>query len=279
MSDRKARTGRPVLSAALLGLLVPGSAFADATASGRHPCLENAAGEAVEVVRGADRDLFQAGDGRKFRLADAGFPSETGMPARSGERSGTYVAYPAGPPDRWGIIPAWIGLEEGSGSQLLQEKLLENGDGFAVPDLGNLSCALKLKRAEAHARRAERNLWRTQAVYNSRDPERLLERIGHYVLVEGRVVSLGKTSRTRYLNFGYRWKRDFTVTIQAADEAGFEDLLARSGSSLADLDGAVVRVRGYLQARDGPHMRLEHAGQLDVIDWKRTGRDEQPRTQ
>lgn len=263
----------------MLGLLVPASAFAETTPPGQHPCLEKVAGAAIEVVRGTDTDLFQDEGGRKFRLADVGFPSETGIPVPSGERSGVHLAFPAGPQDRWGVVPAWIVSPEEKGSVLLQEALLEKGAAIAVPELGNLSCALKLKRAEGHARRQERNLWRTQTVYNSRLPDRLMERTGHYVVVEGRVVSLGKTSRTRYLNFGYHWKRDFTVTIQAADEAGFEELLARSGASLAELDGSTVRVRGYLQVLDGPHIRLEHAGQLDVIDWKRTGRDEQPRTQ
>jgi hypothetical protein len=166
---------------------------------------------------------------------------------------------------------------EEDGPALLQETVLEDGDAIAAPELGMLSCALRLKRAEDHARRQERSLWQTRRVHDSRDPERLLKRTGHYVLVEGRVVSLGKTTRTRYLNFGYHWKRDFTATIGTSDEAGFEELLARSGSSLDGLGGAVVRVRGYLQEWDGPHIRLEHAGQLDVIDWKRTGRDEQPR--
>lgn len=279
VSGQKAGTCRPVFLAALLGWSVPGSVLAETTPPGQHPCLEKVAGKAVAVARGAEEGLFQDEDGMSYRLADVGFPAGTGTPDRTGEEGDSYFAYPAGPQDRWGIVPAWIVSPKQGGSVLLQETLLEQGDAIAVPDLGNLSCALKLKRAEAHARLKERNLWRAQTIHTSRHPDRLLERIGHYVLVEGRVVSLGKTSRTRYLNFGYRWKRDFTVTIQAADEAGFEELLALSGSSLGELDGSTVRVRGYLQAWDGPHIRLEHAGQLDVIDWKRTGRDAQPRTQ
>ena len=69
-----------------------------------------------------------------------------------------------------------------------------------------------------------------------------------FELVEGRIVSLGRTDRTIYLNFGNDWSVDLTVTIRSSDIAEFE----ANGVTLDELVGQGVRIRSWLEQWDGP---------------------------
>ena len=51
----------------------------------------------------------------------------------------------------------------------------------------------------------------------------LLPLVGHYELVEGRVLKAEKTGGRVYLNFGRRFKEDFTAVIDARGAALFAD--------------------------------------------------------
>lgn len=85
---------------------------------------------------------------------------------------------------------------------------------------------------------------------------------GRFALVEGPVVSVGETRSTLYLNFGYRWRDDFTVTISASRREEFE----AAGLDVAALEGAAIRVRGIVQTRDGPLIKVSHPAQIERLD-------------
>lgn len=124
-------------------------------------------------------------------------------------------------------------------------------------------CQARLLAAEAAARAAGAGLWEdgTFAVDAADDP--LIEaRAGRYALVEGRIASVGKAGRTRYLNFGRQWSLDFTATIAESDGAWPRGW----GIDPTALEGSRVRVRGWLEANDGGLVRLGRPGDLQRLD-------------
>ncbi|WP_417687406.1 hypothetical protein [Roseibium sp.] len=177
-------------------------------------------------------------------------------------------AYPAGPANRWNLVPAWIVFADDTGTSmtLLQADLLAKGMAVADPTLANAPCAEVLLAAEQSARDGRLGQWEAQKVYSTRAPKMLIEKAGTHVLIEGRIVSLGKTARTRYLNFGHHWKSDLTAILSIGDEPAFVPALEKKGVSMDDLAGRAVRIRGYVEVRDGPLIRLSHPGQLEILD-------------
>lgn len=210
-------------------------------------------------------DIFRDDAGQAYYLADIvpeDAVSQTGRLDRAGE---VFRAYAAGPVNRWRMIPAWVVDETAGSSGLVQGRVLRRGRAIAAPAFGSPDCAALLKAQESVARKARRGLWHEQKVLKPEPTDALLNRAGQYVVAEGRIVSLGKTRSTRYLNFGFRWKRDFTVTLKASDEAAFDAGLGGARLKIADLEKATVRVRGVVQIQDGPLIELKHPGQLDIV--------------
>ena len=119
-----------------------------------------------------------------------------------------------------------------------------------------------LRAREREARQARRGLWRDAefSVISAYDPS-LIERKGLYVVVEGRVLSVGHGNRVDFLNFGHVWRRDFTVLV-AAPAARH---LAESGRSTDMMAGKRVRVRGIIEERGGPAIRLSDAGEIEIL--------------
>jgi len=278
VSGRKtAGTEKPVgygrlIFLALCVILLPGGSHAqDNPDRALRLCLGEAADtlEALTVTPQEDGAVFRSAAGDGFVLADVLVrrkPDPGAAPLAAAAGEDRYLAYRAGPENRWGLSPAWVVGERDGRRFLVQQALIASGTAMAAPDRGAPDCAGALKWSEAVARQAGLGLWQDERVLSTRTPAALLERAGHYVVAVGRIVSLGKTSRTRYLNFGFRWKSDFTATLRVSEEDAFDAVLADKGVRIADLAGAAVLVRGVIQVRDGPYMELVHPGQLDVIE-------------
>lgn len=169
--------------------------------------------------------------------------------------------------DRHGRIVADIILvapdEAPSPERWLQLRLAADGLARVAPIGDNRACIRALLAAEDAARAARRGLWRvsTFAVRAADRPGELNSFIDTFQIIEGRPVSIG-TSRGRvYLNFGRRWKTDFTGFIAARDAAR----LAAAGHTPGALEGRRLRLRGYLEAADGPFLRLTHPDQIELI--------------
>lgn len=64
-----------------------------------------------------------------------------------------------------------------------------------------------------------------------------------------------------YLNFGRYWKEDFTVVI----ERRALRLFAESGLDPLRLEGALLRVRGWMDDHDGPRIEVTHPEQIEVL--------------
>jgi hypothetical protein len=64
-----------------------------------------------------------------------------------------------------------------------------------------------------------------------------------------------------YLNFGNDWRSDFTISIDRKDVRAF----AAAGIDLKGLAGKRVRVRGWIEWRNGPMIAATHPEQLELL--------------
>jgi hypothetical protein len=92
-------------------------------------------------------------------------------------------------------------------------------------------------------------------------PDVLLRRTGHYELVEGRVLLADRAGGRLYLNFGRNWKQDFTAVLDAKALKTF----AQSGIDPSRFEGSLVRIRGWVDDRDGPRIEVTHPEQIEVL--------------
>ena len=200
-------------------------------------------------VTGPDADLHPRAAGRARAALDA---------LVSGQ---ALSLTPAGEPDRYARTPVQARLPDGTD---LAAALVATGWAMAWPRRGQAADFSALLEAEGRARRAGAGAWAdgTFQVFEPA-PDRLAQRLDSPVIVEGRIVSTGEGRNGRlYLNFGLDWRGD--VTLSAAREA--REAFSQSGVTLAELDGAVVRARGWLYAENGPMIALTHPAQLEVLD-------------
>jgi hypothetical protein len=234
---------------------------------------------AISVTWQPTDGVFRAASGERYFASDVHLPG-FGRHASAGDDLGTnsrvdLQAIPLGPANRWGLVPAWIVQVDEEEKRLLQFADLQRGKALYAPDQSSGVCAGFLRHAEASARKNKKGIWDSGSrslVYSASAPRKLEKAAGAYVIAQGRIVSLGNTRSTRYLNFGKYWKTDFTVTLKTSDEGSFNTELVHSGWRIDALAGQVVELRGVVQLKDGPHIALTHPGQLVVLENKRAGR-------
>jgi hypothetical protein len=121
---------------------------------------------------------------------------------------------------------------------------------------------LALERA---ARAAGRGLWR-EPRYAVREAGDALPSDGFH-LVEGRVLRATRTQDQLFLDFSPDWHSDFSVRIARSALPLFRE--ARL-DPLA-LEGATVRVRGWLRRLNGPLLDATHPEQIEVLHRPRAG--------
>ena len=165
--------------------------------------------------------------------------------------------------DRYERSLAHVFIEGDDGQVWAQQAMVAQGLArvYSFPD--NRKCLDLLFAAEGRARLSGLGIWRDPyySVRAANAPGDLLARAGHYELVEGRILLAEQSGGRVYLNFGRFWKEDFTAVI----EAPALRLFAAAGIDPLVLDGALVRVRGWVDDRDGPRIELTHPEQIEVL--------------
>lgn len=164
--------------------------------------------------------------------------------------------------DRHGRVLAHVFVNS-SPELWAQEYMLKEGMARVYSFADNRFCLDKLLKAESVARAENKGIWANdyyQLRYADR-PEDLLTHIDDYELVEGRILSAKKAGSRIYLNFGRDWKEDFTIVIEKAGLRAFE----KSGIDPLDYEGALVRVRGWIENRDGPRINVTHPEQIEIL--------------
>jgi endonuclease YncB( thermonuclease family) len=221
-------------------------------------------GHVTDVV---DARSFHLADGREILLAgiEPAVPETTkanrsaALSALIADRDVTLRGEDDAP-DRYGRQPAFAFL---AGSDIpVQALLLAQGAALVSADIADKDCAASLLAAEAEARTGRRGIWSgTFAIKNAESPDDILAGIGHFTVVEGKVLSVRQAGATTFLNFGRNWTQDFAVTISRRALAD----LAGAGIVPRTLENQRIRVRGWVEARTGPRMELRRAGQIEVL--------------
>ncbi len=224
--------------------------------------------QSAEVAALVDAGTIRLKDGRVARLSGIETPGVAAEAVAAAARlrvgellgNGPVTLAAVGNPDRHNRIHAWVFLADG---RSLQSVLV--GEGLArvrfMP--GEELCGEDLLPSEKNAREARKGLWNSHeyAIRSADDPS-LLEQIGLYGLIEGRVVSVDVGSRIVFLDFGRNWRRDFTVMVAASAA----DRFTAAGKKLESLAKRRVRVRGVLEESNGPAIRLDDPAAIEILD-------------
>ncbi|MGQ9364789.1 thermonuclease family protein [Azospirillum sp. ST 5-10] len=235
----------------------------------------SAAAAEARVAAVVDGDTLALEDGRRLRLAgieapkpppgleaDRPWPLAAAAATALGElAAGRTLRLPDHPPeDRHGRLLAQAERDDGL---WLQGEMLRRGLARVMtrPDARDRAAAMLA--VEAAARQAGRGLWGTAAfAVRPAEPE-ALRRDRHTVqVVEGRVVRAAKMRGQVYLNFGADWRSDVTARIDGPALR----LFAEAGMDPLALQGAAVRVRGWIGDWNGPMIALTHPEQVERLD-------------
>lgn len=167
--------------------------------------------------------------------------------------------------DRYDRALAQIYLLNSQGGKdiWLQEEMVRLGMArvYTWPD--TFQDSDKLYAAEIKARDAKRGIWNDD-YYRIRSPEpnALAQDMDSYQIVQGVITSAADVRGQIYLNFGADYKTDFTIAISKRDRKRFE----KTGLDLLKLEGATVRVRGWIEMLNGPMVWLDHPERLEVLN-------------
>jgi len=153
--------------------------------------------------------------------------------------------------------------DKGAKDVWLQEEMVSLGMArvYTWPD--TFQDSDRLYAAEVKARDAKRGIWGDD-YYRIRSPEPdvLAQDIDSYQIVQGIVTSTADVRGQIYLNFGANYKTDFTIAIAKGDRKRFE----QAGLDPLSLEGATVRVRGWIELSNGPMVWLDHPERLEVLN-------------
>jgi micrococcal nuclease len=159
--------------------------------------------------------------------------------------------------DRHGRTLAHLHTDDGTWAQ---GEMLSRGLARVYTFADNRAAAADLLALEAQAREAKRGIW-TLNYYRVQDADGKVGPPDTYQLVEGTVVKVADIRGRIFLNFGSDFKKDFTATISPRDAKSF----ASAGIDLESLKDRRVRLRGWIDERNGPAMDVTHPEQVELL--------------
>lgn len=228
--------------------------------------IDAAKTELGQIVAADDGFDLLIADGRTVALT--GFAAEPGAPGYAAfvERlAGAEIRiFPfQAKPDRWGRMPAIVFPASGNLSASLAEQALSAGIGRYRPDATAKPCRDRFLAAERIARDARRGLWGEPrlAVLDASDAKAVLAAPKGFLVVEGRVNTIGEQRGRLYLNFGPRRTTDFTIVISKRNLALFD----QAGIPLRQLSGRRLRARGLVDRGFGPMMEIVGPDALELL--------------
>ena len=259
-----------LLSASLLGLSSLGMGM-----------TELSAGEKDTVRSVLDGDTLYLGNGLKVRLSAIQAPKlplgrkgfkawplgeESKAALQTLTNGKTLQLYYGGERrDRYdrALAQAYSLDSEGERDIWIQEEMVRRGMArvYTWPD--TFQDSKKLYAAEISARDAKRGIW-ADDYYQIRGPgpNSLAQDIDSYQIVQGIVTSTADVRGQIYLNFGADYKTDFTIAIAKRDRKRFK----KAGLDPLSLEGASVRVRGWIELSNGPMIWLDHPERLEILN-------------
>lgn len=159
------------------------------------------------------------------------------------------------------LAHAEIAADKSTPALWLQGALLEKGLARVRTSAENPEMAVQMLALEAKARAAGLGLW-ANPDYAILSPGSAQDKIGTFQLVEGTVYDVATVRNTIYLNFGKNWRADFSGGIPSGTRVAF----ARLGLKPMEWQGKRVRLRGFIEERNGPYISLDSPGQIEILD-------------
>jgi len=238
---------------------------------------------AGRVDRVIDGRSFALDDGREIRLAalevppaaetsPAGQASRAALAAMVAGKTVTLsgvLGGAAGAPDRYGrTIAHAFTTGEPQPRTIAQPRavahaMLAAGHARVGAEPGDPACAAELYSHERVARIAKLGLW-SDPQYGIVDAGNLTGLVagrGRFSVVEGKVLSVRESGGTIYMNFGRRWSEALTVTISKRQERIFTG----AGREPKALENRRLRVRGWIEVRNGPRIEASRPEQIEVV--------------
>lgn len=141
----------------------------------------------------------------------------------------------------------------------VQEEMLLQGWArvYSFPD--NRRLVPEMLAMEKAARAQQLGIWRDE-YYAVQSPDRVGP-VNSFQIVEGKVLGITKNKETIYLNFQENWRTDFTVEIKASSIGWF----LSDGVDIMHLQGQTVRVRGWVENKNGPMIEVTHPEQIEIL--------------
>jgi endonuclease YncB( thermonuclease family) len=262
------------------------------------PASDTADGGKVRAI--SDGRSFVLEDGRDIRLAgievplppgsgESGARAEAARAASQAARTAlesiiggqTIKLRPSGAADdRYGRMLAHVYVVRGASAQSVAHEMLGRGFARFSAQIGNTAgknpgdrpgdrpsdrlCAAELLGRERAAREAKLGLWGEPyyGIVGAESGAELVAERGYFTVVEGKVVSVRESGGTIYVNFGRRWSEALTVTILKRNERNF----AAAGLEPRRLENRRVRVRGWVEERNGPRIEAARPEQIEVAE-------------
>ncbi len=162
-------------------------------------------------------------------------------------------------PTRWGVrrVVARRSGEEGT----LQDKLIAAGAARVEPQTEDHDLIRRLLALEDEARRERRGLWALSA-YRTFNADNAWGAVGAFHLIEGTALQAELHGARFYLNFGEDFREDFTASAASRLYRRWK----KAGSDFEPLKGARIRVRGLVEAINGPSIDLVHPLQIERLE-------------
>lgn len=211
---------------------------------------------------------LRLGDGRLVKLAGLTVPDNAVADATlllAERTAGQHLRFVPvfAQPDRYGRIVARAVIETAEGPVWLEAALVEAGLALANLAPGETQCLAALTAAEDRGRRERRGLWAADPgpIVAATEHDAISGLRGRFVLVEGRVFSVGVRDYATFLDFGRSWKEDLAAVIPKSERAKLE---ARVGPAQS-LKGKLVRIRGFLDPEGAPRLRVTMAEAIEVL--------------
>ena len=254
----------------IVALLAAGMAMAEGISglAGLEP------GGTATVTSVIDGDTLVLADGRQVRLVGLQAPKlplgrqnfkpwPLGEAAKSALSEITHgkrlqLSYGGRRTDRHNRMLAHLQGPEG---EWIQGEMLRRGLARVYSFADNRKLVAEMLAIEREARIARRGIWE-DPFYRVRDADRLGGEVDTFQLVEGRVVAVATVRGRTYVNFGVNWRTDFTIQISGRDRRLFE----KADVAPAQLEGRLVRVRGWLTWRNGPMIDATHPEQIEMLE-------------
>lgn len=162
------------------------------------------------------------------------------------------------PQDRHGRLLAHVTREGGA---WIQGEMLKSGMAYVYSFSDNTARVNEMLALEREARAAKRGIW-DNAYYAVIPQEQAGEYLNRFKIIEGTPVSVTLVKGTTYINFGKDWRTDFTLTLDKEARGRF----LKAALDPASLAGKPIRVRGWLEYKNGPALELTHPEQVEILN-------------